>query len=966
VRVALALTLLAACASSTVASAGSLTAVAPSGATPGITIQISGTGLSTVAAENEITFLPATGSPQSLPASSVTILDAATGRGRVLVKVPAGLPVGPAALRVTNRATGETSEGRTLQVLEIDLGAVRSAKADGSTAEIEISGSSNAAFVAGATRVVLGTGISVNTVTVDSPTRLRATITVARGAVLGSRTVAFNTSQQMGTLPDAFTVLAAPANAPPVANANGPYGGPVGADIAFSSAGSSDPDNDPITFEWTFGDGSSSTAPNPSHRYAAPGAYDVVLTVRDNQGNATSSTTKANVSPVANQKPVADAGGPYAGLTGQPVAFSGLGSKDPDGDLLIFAWDFGDGSSGIGPSPDHAYGQPGIYTVTLLVSDGKGGTDTAGTIARVSTPAPGNQPPRAAIGGPYTVTVNEPLTLSAAGSSDPDNDTLAYAWTFGDGDAGTGLSPVHTYQAVGTYTAIVLVTDGRGGSDTAQAEVVVTPVPAPQNQPPVARAGDDVQARAGVMVRFDGSASSDPDNDPLTLAWSFGDGGSAEGPTPEHAYAEPGTYTVTLLVTDGRGGAATDTLTVTVTVDQSNRPPTASISGPTEGLTNESLAFSAVASDPDNDPLTYAWDFEDGVGDGAAVTHAWPLAGKYTVRLTVTDGRGGVATANQQVSITAPPTPNNPPVADAGGPYDGQQNTPVTFDGSRSSDPDNDPLTFAWSFGDSGSGTGAKPSHAYAQAGTYTVTLVVSDPSGATSTATAQVVVTGTTPVNRAPTARPGGPYTTSTGVGVPFDGSASSDPDNDTLTFSWDFGDQSPKGSGPSPVHPYLVPNVYTVTLTVTDPSGASDSATTTVTISAPADRSPPNVTLSAPKLVLPGAQVTATARAVDDVAVSSVRFEVENDTPSDTSLEPFQRTFSVPRSPRRARRSWYGPLHATRATTPARRRRRSPSPCCPTTSRQSSPSRVRRRPRRAPRCDWSPRRRTTSGWPA
>jgi hypothetical protein len=89
-----------------------------------------------------------------------------------------------------------------------------------------------------------------------------------------------------------------------------------------------------------------------------------------------------------NSAPVANPGGPYTGTASQAVQFDGSGSSDPDGDTLTFAWDFGDGQQGSGPTPTHAYAQPGQFTVSLAVSDGRGGSNTANTTAQITSPPP--------------------------------------------------------------------------------------------------------------------------------------------------------------------------------------------------------------------------------------------------------------------------------------------------------------------------------------------------------------------------------------------------------------------------------------------------------------------------------------------------------------------------------------------------------------------------------------------------
>ena len=95
---------------------------------------------------------------------------------------------------------------------------------------------------------------------------------------------------------------------------------------------------------------------------------------------------------------------------------------------------------------------------------------------------------------------------------------------------------------------------------------------------------------------------------------------------------------------------------------------------------------------------------------------------------------------------------NQPPVADAGGPYTGTIGTPLTFSSAGSSDPDSDPLAYSWDFGDAGTASETNPEHTYADPGPYVVTLTVSDPVGASSTATATVTIAKAVPTIHWPT----------------------------------------------------------------------------------------------------------------------------------------------------------------------------------------------------------------------
>jgi PKD repeat protein len=101
-----------------------------------------------------------------------------------------------------------------------------------------------------------------------------------------------------------------------------------------------------------------------------------------------SSSTTATIG-VGNQAPAADANGPYNGTVGIPVQFDGSGSSDPDGTITAYEWDFGDGSSGVGPNPTHVYATAGTYNVTLTVTDDEGAMDSDATTATIAPVASG-------------------------------------------------------------------------------------------------------------------------------------------------------------------------------------------------------------------------------------------------------------------------------------------------------------------------------------------------------------------------------------------------------------------------------------------------------------------------------------------------------------------------------------------------------------------------------------------------
>ena len=158
----------------------------------------------------------------------------------------------------------------------------------------------------------------------------------------------------------------------PVARIGGPYGGTVATPVSFDGSASSDADGTIVRFDWTFGDGTADSGAQLMHVYHSVGVYTVVLTVTDDSGRTGNATTTAEIAPVVvNQAPTANAGGPYAGRPDVPVAFDGRLSADPDGSVVSYAWDFGDGSQAVWDQPNatHSYAAAGNYTVTLRVLD---------------------------------------------------------------------------------------------------------------------------------------------------------------------------------------------------------------------------------------------------------------------------------------------------------------------------------------------------------------------------------------------------------------------------------------------------------------------------------------------------------------------------------------------------------------------------------------------------------------------
>jgi PKD repeat protein len=554
-------------------------------------------------------------------------------------------------------------------------------------------------------------------------------------AANGEYTVTLTVTDSDGeTDDDTATATITIGNQAPVANAGPPVEGTVGSAVAFDGNGSDDAEGPIARYDWDYGDLTSDldAGPTPSHTYGAPGDYTVVLTVIDSDGSFDTDTTAASID--ANPLPPrADAGPPAEGTAGVAVSFDGSGSDDADGNIVTYAWDFGDGSpvdtvSGVNPS--HTYAAADSYTVTLTVTDDDTLTDTDTTQAAIGQ---ANSLPTADAGGPYAGIVNQPVILVGAESSDADGDIVQYAWDFDDGNTGSGLYVPHTYTASGVYEVTLTVTDDNGDTDVSTAVVIVG---GGAIQPPRVFTTGPYNGVAGVPLTFDGSNSSDPDGTINLYNWTFGDGNSDTGPMPVNNYAAGGLYSVLLQVTDDDGFTAADS-TIAMIGDLS-LPPNAVVNTSSETLNKGRVGLPLTLDgsnsiDADGSIARYDWDFGDGDianNTGPTTTHTYATVGKYLVKLTVTDDSGETDTT---ITVVTVGTGNLPPLAIAGDSVSGVVGRVITFDGSGSGDPDGSVANYAWSFGDGNTGSGQTPSHSYAAAGRYIVALTVTDNDGVVS-----------------------------------------------------------------------------------------------------------------------------------------------------------------------------------------------------------------------------------------
>jgi len=307
-----------------------------------------------------------------------------------------------------------------------------------------------------------------------------------------------------------------------------------------------------------------------------------------------------------------------------------------------------------------------------------------------------------------------------------------------------------------------------------------------------------------------------------------------------------------------------------------NQPPIANFTySPEKPVVNQSVTFDASSSyDPDGNITKYKWDFGDGnitEVEEPVITHTYSISGNYTVKLTVTDDKGVKSSISR--NITVRPVINQPPIANANGPYTGIEGQTVEFDASASYDPEGANLTYYWNFGDGETAVTTQPttSHVYAQEGNYTVTLIVNDSVQNSTPSITYALINDTEPKANFTANQTSGfaPLT------VQFNDSSVS---YDGITaWEWDFdGDGSIDSNEQNPTHTYDEAGTYTVSLTVHESDGDSDTETREdyITVTSAADTEPPtieSVTLDT-YINIPNSSFHVTVEATDNVGVTSV----------------------------------------------------------------------------------------------
>ena len=282
-------------------------------------------------------------------------------------------------------------------------------------------------------------------------------------------------------------IMSGMVNQPPQAVIDAtPVSGTAPLTVTFDAHYSHD-DGTIASYHWDFGDPHDSApldAEKGTHTYQYPGTYLVKLTVIDAEGSFDSQEIAievTNAPPIANFSATDD-----APTVGDTVEFDASGSYDPNGEVVSYEWDFGDGTTGEGVKVSHSYANTGYYVITLTVTDDAGAVGTARHAVNVQEKSSGGGCSGGSCGGPdiplAVITglpgcsggeVGVPIEFDGSYSRAAEGKIISYKWDFGDGTTGSGVRVSHAYQKTGRFLVTLTVTDENGTKGTAVGAVSI-------------------------------------------------------------------------------------------------------------------------------------------------------------------------------------------------------------------------------------------------------------------------------------------------------------------------------------------------------------------------------------------------------------------------------------------------------------------------------------------------------------
>jgi PKD repeat protein len=445
------------------------------------------------------------------------------------------------------------------------------------------------------------------------------------------------------------------------------------------------------SYNWDFGDGTSSALATPSKLYANAGTFNVKLVATNNNGCVDSTTSSATIY-----------GLPTADFTVNNTCFGeDINFTNTSADYVSSAWNLGDGSSSATQNPVYRYANAGNYTIGLQVTSSFGCKNSTSKSVTVY-PKPSISFTKSNVCSGTAANFTNTSSISSG--------SLSYNWNFGDGNSSTQTSPSNTYAVAGVYNVKLVGSSGFGCSDS------IT---------------NSISIYTGAIADFSSSNSclgtatnfSNLSQNASNYSWDFGDGTTSTNANPSKTYSAVGSYTVKLTANNSNNCSSVVSKTIQV-----NALPTVNFSG-----NNVCLGSATTFTNNSTGAVSYSWDFGDGSSSTSAnPTRTYASAGNYTVRLVATSGSNCSAVGTRSVQVYANPIAGfNANSVCAG--------TSLQFVNTSSG-----ANTYAWTFGDGNTSTNVNPLKTYATAGTYTVTLTVTSSNNCTNVISKQLLIYAT------------------------------------------------------------------------------------------------------------------------------------------------------------------------------------------------------------------------------
>ncbi len=673
---------------------------------------------------------------------------------------------------------------------------------------------------------------------------------------LGAHVISAGVTDSLGRSTEAQIGVSVAVNAPPAVSITAPLDGTnefENVAIAFVATADDPEDGDlSAAIEWSSDlDGVLASGGTPTLSSLSVGVHAITATAIDALGLAGQAQITLTI--FANTAPTLDVVSPQPGATslaGAPLSLSATASDLEEGDLsAAISWSSDlDGALGSGGELTLTSLSVGSHTITAAVTDGG---DLSAEVQRAVTIEP-NTTPSIAITAPLdgtSVFETAPVDLIANASDVEDGDlTATIVWSSNlDGALGTGGNLQLTTLSVGSHVLTATVTDQQGQEANDQVGLTVQGNGVPTVT--ISSPADGSTATAGTSVDFMASAN-DPEDGDLTasIAWSSSlDGPLGGGGTFTTSTLGLGSHVVTASVVDSLGAQGEAQLTIVI---EANAAPTLSITTPADGVTSiagTSLAFSALADDPEDGDLRPAvqWqsDLDGPLGSGGDLATAALSIGVHTITASVSDSLGLAANASIGVTIT----PNSEPTVSITAPADGATVTEganlglaATADDSEEGDLSG---AIAWSSDRDGPlGVGGSLAITTLSLGAHVITASVADSLGLMATATIGLTV--------APNLAPDVTITSPTagasfveGVAVDMMATANDPEDGDVSNaLAWTSDRDGPLGGGATLQLSTLSIGSHLLTATAQDSLGLAGSAQVSVTVVA---NNPPELNL-------------------------------------------------------------------------------------------------------------------------